>query len=157
MQWFNPAAFVAPQPWQYGNSARNSSYGPGFWNYDIGVQKTFGSPNRTAFKFAATVWMPSTISIWATRTRPSPIRAMAACPIRTPGKIFGGSGTAHHPGRAQIHLLTLVYVHPGVVLFALFAATAAAQQLPWYMQETAMTADGRLTFLRSRGGRAPRR
>src|SRR5690348_5694818 len=29
----------------------------------------------------------------------------------------------------------------------LFALAAAAQQLPWYMQETAMTADGRLTFL----------
>src|SRR5512133_3356684 len=28
-----------------------------------------------------------------------------------------------------------------------FIAAAAAQQLPWYMQETAMTVDGRLTFL----------
>jgi hypothetical protein len=29
----------------------------------------------------------------------------------------------------------------------MFVAAAAAQQLPWYMQETSMTADGRLTFL----------
>ena len=29
----------------------------------------------------------------------------------------------------------------------LFIAAAGAQKLPWYMQETAMTADGRLTFL----------
>jgi len=41
VQWFNPAAFVAPQPWQWGNSSRNSVFGPGFWNWDIGVQKTF--------------------------------------------------------------------------------------------------------------------
>ena len=41
VQWFNPAAFAPPQPWQYGNSSRNMLFGPGFWNYDIGVQKTF--------------------------------------------------------------------------------------------------------------------
>ena len=33
------------------------------------------------------------------------------------------------------------------LVIALAAATASAQKLPWYMQETAMTADGRLTFL----------
>ena len=41
VQWFNPSAFAAPQPWQYGNSSRNMLFGPGFWNWDIGVQKTF--------------------------------------------------------------------------------------------------------------------
>jgi len=41
VQWFNPAAFAPPQQWQYGNAARNMLYGPGFWNWDIGVQKTF--------------------------------------------------------------------------------------------------------------------
>lgn len=41
VQWFNPSAFAAPQPWQWGNSARNSIYGPGFWNWDLGVQKVF--------------------------------------------------------------------------------------------------------------------
>ena len=39
VQWFNPAAFAPPQPWQWGNSERNSVYGPGSWNWDIGVQK----------------------------------------------------------------------------------------------------------------------
>ena len=41
VQWFDPAAFQAPQPWQWGNSSRNSVYGPGFWNWDLGVQKRF--------------------------------------------------------------------------------------------------------------------
>ncbi len=41
VQWFNPNAFIAPQPWQYGNSSRNSVFGPGFWNWDLGVQKRF--------------------------------------------------------------------------------------------------------------------
>lgn len=41
VQWFNPSAFVAPQPYQWGNSQRNSVFGPGSWNWDIGVQKTF--------------------------------------------------------------------------------------------------------------------
>jgi Carboxypeptidase regulatory-like domain len=41
VQWFNTAAFQPPQPWQYGNSSRNSLYGPGFWNWDFGLQKRF--------------------------------------------------------------------------------------------------------------------
>lgn len=41
VQWFDPNAFVAPQKWQWGNSERNSVFGPGFWNWDIGIQKTF--------------------------------------------------------------------------------------------------------------------
>jgi carboxypeptidase family protein len=41
VQWFNTAAFQAPQPWAWGNSSRNSVYGPGFWNWDLGLQKLF--------------------------------------------------------------------------------------------------------------------
>jgi hypothetical protein len=41
VQCFNPDAFAPPQPWVYGNSARNVLFGPGFWNWDIGAQKTF--------------------------------------------------------------------------------------------------------------------
>lgn len=46
VQWFNPNAFVAPQPWQWGNSQRNSVFGPGSWNWDIGVQKIFSIKER---------------------------------------------------------------------------------------------------------------
>lgn len=41
VQWFNPAAFAPPSPYQWGNSKRNSVFGPGFWNWDLGVQKLF--------------------------------------------------------------------------------------------------------------------
>lgn len=41
VQWFDPAAFQALQPWAWGDSSRNSVYGPGFWNWDLGVQKLF--------------------------------------------------------------------------------------------------------------------
>jgi hypothetical protein len=41
VQWFDPAAFAPPLPWQWGNSERNSLFGPGSWNWDIGLQKTF--------------------------------------------------------------------------------------------------------------------
>jgi hypothetical protein len=41
VQWFNPGAFAPPQAWQWGNTERNGVFGPGFWNWDIGVQKSF--------------------------------------------------------------------------------------------------------------------
>jgi hypothetical protein len=46
VQWFNPNAFAPPQPWKYGNAARNMLYGPGLWNFDIGIQKTFRITER---------------------------------------------------------------------------------------------------------------
>jgi len=42
VQWFNPAAFAPPQPWQWGNSAPFLLWGPGFWNWDVSLQKNFG-------------------------------------------------------------------------------------------------------------------
>lgn len=44
VQWFNPAAFAPPQPWQWGNSQPYSTWGPGYWNWDISVQKYFEIP-----------------------------------------------------------------------------------------------------------------
>jgi hypothetical protein len=38
-QWFNPAAFAAPAPFTYGNSARNLLFGPGFFSWDAAVFK----------------------------------------------------------------------------------------------------------------------
>ncbi|HEY1948392.1 MAG TPA: carboxypeptidase regulatory-like domain-containing protein [Bryobacteraceae bacterium] len=40
-QWFNPAAFVAPPPNTYGNSARGVLYGPGMINFDLSGQRIF--------------------------------------------------------------------------------------------------------------------
>jgi hypothetical protein len=51
VQWFNTAAFAPPQPWQYGNSERNILYGPGLWNWDIGIRKSFGIGGHTRLQF----------------------------------------------------------------------------------------------------------
>jgi hypothetical protein len=40
LQWFNPAAFVAPAAGTFGNLARNALYGPGFKSVDVSVFKT---------------------------------------------------------------------------------------------------------------------
>jgi hypothetical protein len=53
VQWFNTAAFQAPQPWQYGNSARNLLYGPGAWNWDIGIRKSFSVTEASRLQFRA--------------------------------------------------------------------------------------------------------
>ena len=40
-EWFNPAAFQINQPGTYGTSGRNSLYGPGSFNTDLGLFKNF--------------------------------------------------------------------------------------------------------------------
>jgi Carboxypeptidase regulatory-like domain len=40
-QWFNQAAFTPAALGTFGNSGRNSTYGPGSWNLDFGVLKSF--------------------------------------------------------------------------------------------------------------------
>jgi hypothetical protein len=44
--WFNPSAFSAPAPWQWGNGARDMLWGPGLWNWDISAAKTFKATER---------------------------------------------------------------------------------------------------------------
>lgn len=51
--WFNVNAFAPPQKWQYGNASRNMLFGPGFWNWDIGVQKTFAITENHRIQFRA--------------------------------------------------------------------------------------------------------
>ena len=41
VQWFNPAAFTAPQPFTWGNSSRNMLFGPGSYNWDASMAKNF--------------------------------------------------------------------------------------------------------------------
>lgn len=53
VQWFNTAAFAAPRPWQYGNSERNMLYGPGSWNWDIGIRKFFSITETSKLQFRA--------------------------------------------------------------------------------------------------------
>ena len=43
-QWFNPAAFVAPAPYTFGDSGRNILYGPGLANLNFSLAKHFSIP-----------------------------------------------------------------------------------------------------------------
>jgi hypothetical protein len=45
--------FCIPPPGQHGNSGRNSVYGPGFWNVDIGILKNFDITEQVRFQFRA--------------------------------------------------------------------------------------------------------
>ena len=53
VQWFNPAAFTPPQPWEWSNADRNQVFGPGYENWDISAQKSFAVTERTQLKFRA--------------------------------------------------------------------------------------------------------
>jgi len=44
LPWFSTAAFAAPTAWTWGNSSRNSVFGPGMWNWDISALKNFNLP-----------------------------------------------------------------------------------------------------------------
>ena len=46
VQWFNPGAFAPPPPWNWGNSSPFSVWGPGMWDWDMSVGKSFHLPIR---------------------------------------------------------------------------------------------------------------
>jgi hypothetical protein len=92
VQWFNPGAYAAPQPWQWGNAERNGVYGPGSWNWDIGLQKAFSITEkhrvqiRADFLDAFNHFNLGTPSGTIADTRDGGL------PNTTSGKIFTGSG-----------------------------------------------------------------
>jgi len=51
--WFNTDAFAPPQPWQWGNSARDLLFGPGSWNWDMSGSKSFHMWERLNMNFRA--------------------------------------------------------------------------------------------------------
>jgi hypothetical protein len=51
--WFNPAAFVAPPAFTYGNVGRNSVYGPGMQTLDLALARAFRLTERANFQFRA--------------------------------------------------------------------------------------------------------
>jgi hypothetical protein len=93
VQWFNPSAFAAPQPWQWGNAERNGVYGPGSWNWDIGVQKYFAITEkhrvqlRGDFLDAFNHFNLSAPSATIADTRDGGL------PNANAGRIFSGSGS----------------------------------------------------------------
>jgi hypothetical protein len=51
--WFNPAAFVTPPAYTFGNAGRNSVYGPGMKTMDLGVVREFSLTESTRFEARA--------------------------------------------------------------------------------------------------------
>jgi hypothetical protein len=51
--WINPAAFAAPPAYTFGNSSRNSVYGPGQQTMDLGVVREFSVAERARFEARA--------------------------------------------------------------------------------------------------------
>jgi hypothetical protein len=51
--WFNPGAFVVPAAYTYGNSGRNSVYGPGMQTLDLGLVREFGLAEKARFEARA--------------------------------------------------------------------------------------------------------
>jgi hypothetical protein len=52
-EWFNPAAFVAPPAYTYGDVGRNSVYGPGLQTMDVALARSFRLSERANFQFRA--------------------------------------------------------------------------------------------------------
>jgi len=52
-QWFNPAAFVAPPAFTYGNVGRNSVYAPGIQTLDLAIARAFRLTEKANFQFRA--------------------------------------------------------------------------------------------------------
>jgi outer membrane receptor protein involved in Fe transport len=50
-QYFNPAAFALPPTGQYGNSGRNTIYGPGRYNLDSSIFRMFALRERLKLQF----------------------------------------------------------------------------------------------------------
>jgi hypothetical protein len=48
--WFNVNAFAAPAAWMWGNLTRNTLWGPGWSNWDVGILKDFRIPPREGMR-----------------------------------------------------------------------------------------------------------
>jgi hypothetical protein len=45
--WFNPAAFATPPAYTFGNSSRNSVFGPGMETMDLGLVRDFSVAEKS--------------------------------------------------------------------------------------------------------------
>ena len=106
--YVNVSAFAPPAPWQWGNAAYNSMYGPGAWNYDIGIQKYFHIPRTESHQLQLRTELLNAFNHF---NLGSPSATIAdtrdgGLPNSSAGKIFGGSGYLNN----RIVQLSLRYV-----------------------------------------------
>ena len=52
-EWFNPAAFITPPAYTFGNVGRNTVYGPGLVTADVAVTRAFQIAEQASFEFRA--------------------------------------------------------------------------------------------------------
>jgi hypothetical protein len=52
-RWFDPSTFSSPAPYTYGNAGRNILFGPGRWNWDMSLFKSFVIREQTRFELRA--------------------------------------------------------------------------------------------------------
>jgi hypothetical protein len=93
VQWFNPAAFTAPAPWQWGNAARDMMWGPGLWNWDVTAGKTFTLPERMKVQLRADFLDAFNHFNLGNPNATVPDLRDHGTAVPLAGKITGGSGT----------------------------------------------------------------
>ena len=52
-RWFDPSVFVSPAAYTYGNAGRSTLVGPGRWNWDMSLFKSFVIRDQTRIEFRA--------------------------------------------------------------------------------------------------------
>jgi hypothetical protein len=95
VSWFNAAAFAPPQKWAYGNSSRNSVYGPGSENWDMSLMKMFYIKGEQGLRLQVrTDWFDAfnhfNLSNPSTTMGDTRDGGLA---VSTFGRIYGGSGS----------------------------------------------------------------
>lgn len=92
--WINPKAFAPPQPWTYGNSSRNGYFGPGMYNWNTSLFKSFAVPAREGMRLQLRA---DFLNILNHFNLGNPVATMAdtrdgGLSISNSGKVIGGSG-----------------------------------------------------------------
>ena len=92
--YLNLAAFKAPAPWTYGNSQRNAYWGPGRYNWDVSLMKSFRIPVHENLRLQLRGDFLNATNHFNLggpgATIPTP--ELGGTPIPTAGLITGGSG-----------------------------------------------------------------
>lgn len=91
VQWFNPAAFAPPQPWTWGNSARDSLFGPGYEDWDMSALKDFTVKERMTLELRADFFDAFNHFNLGTPDATIADTRDGGLPVPTAGKIYTGS------------------------------------------------------------------
>jgi hypothetical protein len=96
VQWFNPAAFTAPTPFTWGNSARNLLFGPGYGNWDISLLKSFAMPKLEGHRLQVRADFLNAFNHFNLGNPSTQVAATqyGGTPVTTTGMIHGGQSAS---------------------------------------------------------------